>query len=93
MTTQTKPFFRVSPGMDKFDHLADKISRSVFFLEELEAEIAGLRDALAKLRRDCEELAFANRQLAERADRLESEQDACRTKAEELLDALEKIDM
>ena len=57
-----------SNGMEKFDHLVDKVRRSVIFLEKTEADLATLSLRLQELRVErnqlAEETKLLNRQFA-----------------------------
>jgi len=82
-----------TPGLEKFDHLEDKIHRVVELCKKLKKEKTGLRKEIEALRREVESLTSEKERLQAQVGRLIEDRKAMREKVEGMLDAIATLEM
>jgi chromosome segregation ATPase len=85
---------RVTPlnGMEKFNHLEDKLYRIVEQIKTLRQEKEMLEREVSSLRRDVGARTEENEQLNQRIQQMMSERDTIKNKVEAMLDAIALIE-
>ncbi len=79
-------------GMEKFNHLEDKLYRIVEYTKLLRQEKESLEREVAALKREAASRAEENERLNQRLHQMLNERDAIKTKVEAMLDAIALVE-
>ncbi len=79
-------------GMEKFNHLEDKLYRIVEYAKHLRQEKESLEREVATLKREAAAHAEENERLNQRLHQMLNERDAIKNKVEAMLDAIALVE-
>lgn len=79
-------------GMEKFNHLEDKLYRIVEYTKLLRQEKESLEREVAALKREAAARAEENERLNQRLHQMLNERDAIKNKVEAMLDAIALVE-
>ena len=80
-----------SAGAQKFDHLADKVRRSVIYFDGVERDMIALRTSLAQLQTERDRLELETGRLSRKCETIIVENSRTHEKAVRLMERLDEF--